>query len=148
MSANSIDYDAEVGAKVRALRLSYMIKQIDLAARLGVQRAAVTRWEQGTRGLTVDMLLRIADTFGIPASRLLPDRHHDSAPLPAQFEQAAMAAPSLEESAITSVGHLLRERPELIIAVMQLLEQQTLAAENDTTPCNCRTFQQGVMITP
>ena len=134
MSANSIDYDVEVGAKVRALRLSYTIKQTDLAARLGVQRAAVTRWEQGTRGLTVDMLLRIADTFGIPASRLLPDRHHEAATQPALFDQAAVALPSLEESAITSISHLLRERPELIIAVMQLLEQRTIAAENDSNP--------------
>ena len=76
MSANpSPEYDTEVGAHLRSLRLSYAVKQTDLAARLGVQRAAVTRWEQGTRGLTVDMLLRIADTFGIPASQLLPDRH-------------------------------------------------------------------------
>jgi transcriptional regulator with XRE-family HTH domain len=134
MSANSIDYDAEVGAKVRALRLSYTIKQTDLAARLGVQRAAVTRWEQGTRGLTVDMLLRIADTFGIPASRLLPDRHHEAASPPALSNQAAVAPPSLEESAIISITHLLREQPELIIPVMQLLEQQTIAAENDTHP--------------
>jgi transcriptional regulator with XRE-family HTH domain len=132
MSANSIDYDAEVGAKVRALRLSYMIKQTDLAARLGVQRAAVTRWEQGTRGLTVDILLRIADTFGIPASRLLPDRHQEAATQPALVDQTVMAPPSLEESAITSITHLLRERPELIIAVMQLLEQQTLATESDS----------------
>ena len=132
MSANSIDYDAEVGAKVRALRLSYMIKQTDLAARLGVQRAAVTRWEQGTRGLTVDMLLRIADTFGIPANRLLPDRHHEVTTQSALVDLTATAPPSLEESAITSITHLLRERPELIIAVMQLLEQQTLATESDS----------------
>src|SRR3954469_1599556 len=124
MSANSLDYDTEVGANLRALRLSYAIKQADLAARLGVQRAAVTRWEQGTRGLTVDMLLRIADTFGIPASQLLPDRHHESLSLPGLFDQAAVAPPSLEESAITSITHLLREQPQLIIAVMQLLEQQ------------------------
>jgi transcriptional regulator with XRE-family HTH domain len=133
MSANSIDYDAEVGAKVRALRLSYTVKQTDLAARLGVQRAAVTRWEQGTRGLTVDMLLRIADTFGIPASRLLPDRHHEAATLPARLDQQAAASPSLEESAIASIAQVLRERPELIIAVMQLLEQQTLSANTDNS---------------
>src|SRR5260221_4622169 len=122
MSANLIDYDAEVGAKVRALRLSYMVKQTDLAARLGVQRAAVTRWEQGTRGLTVDMLLRIADTFGIPASRLLPERHHEAATLPVRLDQVAALPPSLEESAIASIAQVLRERPELIITVMQLLE--------------------------
>src|SRR5215207_9360915 len=115
MNAHSIDYDAEVGAKVRALRLSYTIKQTDLAARLGVQRAAVTRWEQGTRGLTVDMLLRIADTFGIPASRLLPDRHHEAAAPSGRSDQMTAPPPSLEESAISSITQLLRERPELII---------------------------------
>jgi transcriptional regulator with XRE-family HTH domain len=125
MTANSIDYDAQIGAKVRALRLSYTVKQTDLAARLGVQRAAVTRWEQGTRGLTVDMLLRIADTFGIPASQLLPDRHHETAAAPAPLAAPAVAPPSLEESAITSIAQVLRERPELIIAVMQFLEQQS-----------------------
>ena len=133
MSASPPDYDAEVGANLRSLRLSYTVKQTDLAARLGVQRAAVTRWEQGTRGLTVDMLLRIADTFGIPASRLLPDRHHEAAMLPAPLDQPVAAPPSLEESAIASIAQVLRERPELIIAVMLFLEQQTLAANNDNS---------------
>ena len=91
----------------------------------------MTRWEQGTRGLTVDMLLRIADTFGIPASRLLPERHQDTSHAPASLEQRVSAPPSLEESAIVSIAHVLRERPELIIAVMQVLEQQTLESERN-----------------
>src|SRR4051794_31259433 len=99
MSALPPDYDAEVGANLRALRLSYTVKQTDLAARLGVQRAAVTRWEQGTRGLTVDMLLNIADTFGVAASRLLPARHQEAGAAPAPIEQPAPVPPSLEESA-------------------------------------------------
>src|SRR5215211_2796012 len=121
MSARPPDYDAEVGARLRSLRLSYTVKQTDLAARLGVQRAAVTRWEQGTRGLTVDTLLRIADTFGMPASRLLPERHQESGAASGSAEQPAKAA-SLEESAIASIAQVLRERPELIVAVMQFLE--------------------------
>ena len=131
MSARPPDYDAEVGARLRSLRLSYTVKQTDLAARLGVQRAAVTRWEQGTRGLTVDMLLRIADTFGIPASRLLPERHQDTGGAPISLVQPISAPQSLEESAIVSITHVLRERPELIIAVMQFLEQQSLETERD-----------------
>ena len=122
MSANPPDYDAQVGANLRALRLSYTVKQTELATRLGVQRAAVTRWEQGTRGLTVDMLLRIADTFGIPASRLLPERHQDHA-LPADR--------SLEESAIASIAQILRERSDLIVSVMQLIEREAFAADQD-----------------
>src|SRR5690242_10333804 len=125
------DYDAEVGARLRSLRLSYTVKQTDLAARLGVQRAAVTRWEQGTRGLTVDMLLKIADTFGIPASRLLPERHQDTGAVPTSLDQHISAPQSLEESAIISITHVLHERPELIIAVMQFLEQQSLGTERD-----------------
>jgi transcriptional regulator with XRE-family HTH domain len=124
------DYDAEVGANLRALRLSFTAKQTDLAARLGVQRAAVTRWEQGTRGLTVDMLLKIAETFGIPASRLLPERHREASAAPTPTEQPA-APPSLEESAIASIVQVLRERPELIVAVMQSLEQQSVESERD-----------------
>ena len=131
MNANPPDYDAEVGANLRALRLSYTVKQTDLAERLGVQRAAVTRWEQGTRGLTVDMLLRIADTFGIPASRLLPERHRDTGQAPAPLEQRISTPPSLEESAIVSIAHVLRERPELIIPVMQFLEQQSVESEHN-----------------
>jgi len=130
MSGNQPDYDAQLGANLRALRLSYAVKQTDLAARLGVQRAAVTRWEQGTRGLTVDMLLRIADTFGIPASRLLPERHQEPA-TPPVMEQRAAAPQSLEESAIASVAQVLRERPELIVNVMQFLEQQALASDHN-----------------
>src|SRR5690349_24240915 len=127
MSAIS-DYDAEVGARLRSLRLSYTVKQTDLATRLGVQRSAVTRWEQGTRGLTVDMLLRIADTFGIPASRLLPEHHQDVGATLGLSDQRVFAPLSLEESAIASITRVLRERPELIIAVMQFLEQQSLEA--------------------
>ena len=131
MSARPPDYDAEVGANLRSLRLSYTVKQTDLAARLGVQRAAVTRWEQGTRGLTVDMLLKIADTFGVPASRLLPTRHQDAGATPASIEYPVSAPQSLEESAIASITHVLHDRPELIIAVMQFLEQQSLSSERD-----------------
>jgi transcriptional regulator with XRE-family HTH domain len=126
MSANLPDYDTEVGANLRALRLSYTVKQTDLATRLGVQRAAVTRWEQGTRGLTVDMLLRIADTFGVPASRLLPEGHQEKAPPP---EPHTDAPSGLEEGAIASIVRVLRERPDLIVAVMEFIEVQAEAVE-------------------
>jgi hypothetical protein len=77
------------------------------------------------------MLLKIADTFGIPASRLLPERHQDTGSAPASIEQPISAPPSLEESAIVSIAQVLRERPELIIGVMQFLEQQPVESERD-----------------
>jgi len=113
-------HDVEVGAKLRDLRLRYTVKQSDLAMRLGVQRSTITRYEQGLRSLTVDTLLQIADIFGVPACRLLPDRHQ---------EQPAVAPSvpvphSLEDDAIESVVRVLRAHPELIVDVMTLIEQR------------------------
>ena len=71
-------HDQEVGAKLRELRLRYVLKQEELAQVLGVKHAAISRWERGARGLTVAMLLTIAERFGIPAAELLPERHRAS----------------------------------------------------------------------
>src|SRR5262245_6305701 len=116
-------HDVEVGAKLRDLRLRYTIKQSDLAARLAVQRSTVTRYEQGARGMTVDMLLQIADIFGVPACRLLPDRHQEQ-PIPPVVGSAVSAQRSLEDDALESIIRVLREHPDLIVDVMRLIEQR------------------------
>ena len=116
-------HDVEVGAKLRDLRLRYTIKQSDLAARLAVQRSTVTRYEQGARGMTVDMLLQIADIFGVPACRLLPNRHQEQPASPV-VGSAVQAQPSLEDDAIESIIRVLREHPELLVDVMTFIEQR------------------------
>ncbi|NJO85263.1 MAG: helix-turn-helix transcriptional regulator [Blastochloris sp.] len=115
-------HNQEIGANLRAMRQRYALKQDQLAAALNVQRAAVTRWEQGTRGLTVDMLLRIADRFGIPAGQLLPERHRGHA---APTIATPTGARTPEAAAIMSIAQVLHERPDLILTVMQVLEQET-----------------------
>ena len=116
-------HDVEVGAKLRDLRLRYTIKQSDLAERLAVQRSTVTRYEQGARGMTVDMLLQIADIFGVPACRLLPDRHQEQPPS-SLAGSAVPAQRSLEDDAIESITRVLREHPDLIVDVMSFIEQR------------------------
>ena len=116
-------HDVEVGTKLRDLRLRYTIKQSDLAIRLAVQRSTVTRYEQGTRGMTVDMLLQIADIFGVPACRLLPDRHQDQPASPV-VRSAVQTQPSLEDDAIESIIRVLREHPGLLVDVMTFIEQR------------------------
>jgi transcriptional regulator with XRE-family HTH domain len=116
-------HDVEVGAKLRDLRLRYTIKQSDLAARLAVQRSTVTRYEQGARSMTVDMLLQIADIFGVPACRLLPNRHQEQPASPI-VGSAVQTQPSLEDDAIESIIRVLREHPELLVDVMTFIEQR------------------------
>jgi transcriptional regulator with XRE-family HTH domain len=115
-------YDERVGAKLRALRQRYLLKQEQLAAAVGMQKAAVARWERGTRGLTVDLLLQLADRFGVRGYELLPDEHQPPA-VAAPASQPASPPPSPYDAAIESVVRVLRERPDLIFVVMDAIEQ-------------------------
>jgi transcriptional regulator with XRE-family HTH domain len=118
-------HDQEVGAKLRELRLRYVLKQEELAQALGVKHAAISRWESGVRGLTVDMLLTIAERFGIPASELLPERHQAPSPPPPTSQRPP------EDAAVNSIVHVLRERPDLVLRVMEFIEQQTVSDPTD-----------------
>ena len=120
-------HDQEVGAQLRELRLRYVLKQEELAQALGVKHAAISRWESGVRGLTVDMLLTIAERFGIPASELLPERHR-TLPSPPPTSQRPP-----EDAAINSIVHVLQERPDLVLLVMGFIEQKTVNDPADVT---------------
>lgn len=120
-------YDERVGARLCALRQRYLLKQEQLAASVGMRKAAVARWERGTRGLTVDLLLQLADRFGVRGYELLPEEHQ---PPPVAAPTPPLASPpSPYDAAIESVVRVLRERPELIFMVMDAIEQAS------DTPC-------------
>jgi transcriptional regulator with XRE-family HTH domain len=122
-------HDAAVGAQLRAMRLRYVLKQEELAAALGVKHAAISRWERGERGLSVDMLLTIAERFGVPAAELLPEDHRaPAAPPQAPAPPAGQQTP--QDAAIASIIHVLREQPELILQVIAFIEQQAMAEPN------------------
>lgn len=127
-------YDRAVGALLRALRQRYRIKQEQLATRLGVDVATISRYERGERAMTVGMLLMIADQFNVPASTLLPPEHQQAglglaAPAVSESAQVAGAAallanlPQLEAGAITSIVQVLAASPDLIVPVMTAIEQ-------------------------
>ena len=119
MSQPAPDNAREIGQRLRAMRLRYLIRQRDLAERIGVQTPAISRWEGGSRGLSVATLLAIAETLGVPAAELLPTQHQRSAPA-----SEPQQAPSLEESAIASIAAVLRQRPDLIVDIMDVIERK------------------------
>lgn len=126
-------YDRAVGAHLRALRQQYRIKQEQLAARLGVDVATISRYERGERSMTVGTLLLIADQFGVPAGALLPAQHQPAPPpappQPVSDPRASLAhLPHLEAGAITSIVQVLATRPDLIMPVMAAIEQFADAA--------------------
>lgn len=65
---------AEVGQRIRAIREGRGWTQSDLAMRLQRTQTAVSYWESGRRGLSLDDLVEVAGTLGVPTSELLPDK--------------------------------------------------------------------------
>ena len=132
-------YDVAVGQLLRTVRQAYRVKQQELAERLHLDTATISRYERGERGMNVSLLLSIADLFRIPGGRLLPMQHREA---PAPSKPAPMAPqgmPSLpasvlparsepETHAITTIVNVLTTHPDLIVGVMEYLEQHDPAA--------------------
>jgi transcriptional regulator with XRE-family HTH domain len=49
------------------------LTQDELATRLGVSKAAVSRWETGARKVDEELLAKVARITGIAAAKLRPD---------------------------------------------------------------------------
>jgi transcriptional regulator with XRE-family HTH domain len=122
-TTDSRTYDREVGHRLRELRRRYRVKQEQLAARLGVDVATISRYERGERAMTVGTLVMIANQFDVPAATLLPDAHQaaPNASLPAPLVPPDL--PPLEAGALKSIVAVLVARPELLVPVMNAMEQ-------------------------
>jgi len=87
--------------KLKELRRRDGITQLEMSKRLGVSLGAVGNWESGKRTPDAEMLVHIADTFGVTVDYLL-GRAEDAGDLPGDVERC------IEQ---------LRKRPELVSLV-------------------------------
>lgn len=60
-----------LGARIAALRREAGLSQTELAQKLGISASAVGMYEQSRREPSVQMLLRLADEFGVSVDYLL-----------------------------------------------------------------------------
>jgi putative transcriptional regulator len=60
-----------LGENIKNLRKEKGISQQDLAVQLNVVRQTISKWEQGLSVPDAEMLLRIADFFGVSSAKLL-----------------------------------------------------------------------------
>lgn len=60
-----------VGNNIRRLRMEHEWTQEELADRLGVSRSAMGNYEREQREPGIDMLIRLADIFGITVDALV-----------------------------------------------------------------------------
>ena len=61
----------EVGARLRRLRETRAISQVDLAKRLGVTQSNVSEMERGIRSVTADLAVKLAKTLRVPTDEIL-----------------------------------------------------------------------------
>ncbi|MBR3592370.1 MAG: helix-turn-helix transcriptional regulator [Clostridia bacterium] len=60
------------GAKIKKLRNEYGYSQEQLGSMLGVQRAAVQKWESGAvKNLKKETIIKLSEIFNVPSSYLL-----------------------------------------------------------------------------
>ena len=57
--------------KIKSLRLSCNYSQVDVAEKLSVTKQTISNWENNNIQPSVDMLIKIADLFGVTTDYLL-----------------------------------------------------------------------------
>lgn len=62
--------------RLKECRLKHGYSQEQLAAKLNVARPTYTRYETGSRGLPVEMLMKLADIYGCTTDEILGSRYY------------------------------------------------------------------------
>ncbi len=94
--------------KLKEIRRRDGITQLQAAKILGVSLGAVGNWESGKRTPDAEMLVQIADTFGVTVDYLL-GRTEDGGSTPTETERCM---------------EMLKKRPELV-ALVSLMQNAT-----------------------
>jgi predicted transcriptional regulator/DNA-binding XRE family transcriptional regulator len=100
------------GARLRRLREERGVSQIDLARQLGISPSYLNQIEHDSRPLTVPVLIRITELFGVDTAYFAP---HDTPRLVADLREALPARVSLPD-----LSELATKLPEVAEAVIDL----------------------------
>jgi XRE family transcriptional regulator, fatty acid utilization regulator len=117
------------GTRLRDLRESRAMTQIGLARALGVSASYVNQIEHGARPITVPVLLRITETFGVDAGFFADDRLEQLiAELHEVFVDVAADTGRLVSAA--EVEKLVAELPAAAEAILELARRRREADES------------------
>ena len=98
--------------RIRQLRLESGMTQDELGALLGVQKSAVSKYENGRVGLPYHVLSRLAELFSVTPDYLLG--RGDATPLPKQARDImAGSVPRVDAAAVPLVGQVHAGQPML-----------------------------------
>lgn len=69
---NEVDLRKYAGSVIKKLREHRNMTQDELAEELDITRQAVSRYENGDRGVNQDLLFRLANVFKVPINEFFP----------------------------------------------------------------------------
>ena len=75
--------------RIKELRVSHSLTQVELAEKLSVSKQAVSNWENNNIQPSIDMLLKIADYFGVSTDYLLGRNNDCSLDISGLSQEAA-----------------------------------------------------------
>jgi transcriptional regulator with XRE-family HTH domain len=104
----------ELGAKLRAIRLSYGISQDELAIAVGIERVALSRYERGQRAIPLPTLLILAAHLKRPVTDVLP-------PLAGVRAVSPAAPPAPQPPGMAEIVAEIERSPELIPSIQGFL---------------------------
>lgn len=87
---------ATLGTRIKTMRMSRGLSQIELAKKVGASRSAVTMWENDARRPSLDMFDALADAFNVPLSAILEDEKQQQ-----------------EDNELYELREVMRRKPEI-----------------------------------
>ena len=115
-----------VGAQLRRLRESHRLSQAALADRLGISPSYLNQLERGKRPLTVSVLLRVTEQFGIDADFFAA---RDAPRLVADVRLALREALPVGRVSDGDITELTTQFPDVAAALVSLHHKQRAATE-------------------
>src|SRR5438270_13373844 len=87
------EYARDLGARLRAIREQrrWSLRDVHEASQGRFTGSAVGTYERGERGISVHRLSELAQLYGVPAERLLPEVESKDAPAPWHSSTEALA---------------------------------------------------------
>lgn len=116
-----------VGARLRHLRESHRMSQQRLAGVLGISPSYLNQLERGVRPLTVPVLLRITEVFGVDADFFTPA---DAARLTADVREALLDEVSRGQVTVGDITELVTNLPAVARALVVLHHRNRDAVEH------------------
>lgn len=115
-----------LGQRIKAARIARLLTQREAAARAGIGRDALAKYETGARGIGVEDLLRLAAVLRTTAAALLGE------PPPIVHAPPALTPP------LDTIVRILSEHPDLTPQVLEmlelLLERDSLSSTEEQPP--------------